>query len=400
MTFVIYTTIISPHVVPFVEEVRRLCPKITVKYISRGFAGLRPVEKIKAKKGWDSFYKLDYTMNASDDWNLTWRLLRECDVLFCGFRETALFEERIKAGKLTYYTGERWLKPYVLVNKALFWGTFRIHVQLPGIFRMFVPHFRDMVKRFVRLTEHERFVFLPIGTYAARDVARLRRLAYGDWCGYFRCPKVPLEKRVMAVVDGCRQVCLWGYYVDQSSNPRLSNSSEQHGERSEEDLKKRPLRLLWVGRMLDWKRIDTVIKVVKGDERFQLTLLGDGEEKVRLVRLADDAPNIEFHDPEDLPGVRRMMREHDILILSSSIREGWGAVVSEALEEGMKVVGTYEAGSSSTVLPDTNLFHAGDVNGLRRVLLSSKIVVVSPEAWSARRAAAEFIKDMEARLGK
>ena len=152
--------------------------------------------------------------------------------------------------------------------------------------------------------------------------------------------------------------------------------------------------------MLDWKRIDTVIKVVKGDERFQLTLLGDGEEKVRLVRLAGDAPNIEFHDPEDLPGVRRMMREHDILILSSSIREGWGAVVSEALEEGMKVVGTYEAGSSSTVLPDTNLFHAGDINGLRRVLLSRKIVVVSPEAWSAKHAAEVFIKDMEVRLGK
>ena len=74
--------------------------------------------------------------------------------------------------------------------------------------------------------------------------------------------------------------------------------------------------------------------------------------------------------------------------------------MSEAIEEGLKVVGTYEAGSTATMLPETNLFHAGDVAGLRKILLSGKIAAVSPEAWSAKHAAEEFIKDVEARLGK
>ena len=49
---------------------------------------------------------------------------------------------------------------------------------------------------------------------------------------------------------------------------------------------------------------------------------------------------------------------------------GWGAVLNEALEEGMEVVGTFEAGASATILPRENLFHAGDWRGLRRLLLS------------------------------
>ena len=46
--------------------------------------------------------------------------------------------------------------------------------------------------------------------------------------------------------------------------------------------------------------------------------------------------------------------------LASNAREGWGAVTNEALEEGMYVMGTYEAGSSATLLNDKALFHAGD----------------------------------------
>ena len=58
--------------------------------------------------------------------------------------------------------------------------------------------------------------------------------------------------------------------------------------------------------------------------------------------------------------VRAFMRSHEVYVLPSNAYEGWGAVVSEALEEGMEVLGTYEAGSSATVLPQENLFHAGD----------------------------------------
>ena len=229
-------------------------------------------------------------------------------------------------------------------------------------------------------------------------VLRLRRIVKGDLWSIFKQPRIPVERHLMAEVDGCPQIRLWGYFVSPSETcetrhePRETSGAA--GYRSD------VMKLLWVGRMLHWKRVDTIIKAVKGDNRFRLTILGSGDDEIRLRRLAHGRDNIVFHEPEDLPGVRRVMREHDVLVLSSNLGEGWGAVASEAIEEGIKVIGTFEAGSTVTMLPEAHLFHAGDVDGLRHVLLSGKIGTLLPDEWSARRAAAEFIRDMEARLGK
>ena len=396
MTLVIYTVNVSPHVIPFVEEVRRQRPDIVIKYIVRGFEGLRPVEKNSPKRGWDDFCKVDYVMRAADDWEETRRLMRECDVLFCGFRETEIFEERIRVGRLTYYNGERWLKPYAIFNRDKYIGPFHLAPRLPGMMRWLSSRFRKMVRRFIRLIESDRFVFLGIGTYAVRDFVRLRRLVRGEWRALFKCPEIPEDRHLMSEVDGCPQIRLWGYFVSPSVDGAANDKEKDTAAGDQAHV----MKLLWVGRMLHWKRVDTIIQAVKGDDRFKLTLLGSGDDEGRLRHLTRDYDNIVFHEPEDLPGVRRVMRENDLLILSSNLSEGWGAVASEAIEEGVKVVGTYEAGSTATMLPETNLFHAGDVNGLRNVLLSGKIVRISPDAWSARHAAAEFIKDMEARLGK
>ena len=62
------------------------------------------------------------------------------------------------------------------------------------------------------------------------------------------------------------------------------------------------------------------------------------------------------------------MREHDVYILASNEQEGWGATVNEALEEGMTVLGTYEAGASAALLPQGQLFHAGDWKALAKAL--------------------------------
>lgn len=396
MTLIIYTVNVSPHVIPFVEEVRRQRPDITIKYIARGFAGLRPVEKNSPKKGWGDFCKADYLMRAADDWEGTRRLLKECDVLFCGFRETEIFEERVKTGRLTYYNGERWLKRYAIFNRDMYIGPFHVAPRLPGMMRWLSSNFRKMVRRFVKLTESEKFVFLGIGTYAVRDFVRLRRIVAGNWRALFKCPEIPVDRHLMSEVDGCPQIRLWGYFVAPSKNGVASDKEKG----TTADDRANVLKLLWVGRMLHWKRVDTVIQAVKGDDRFKLTILGSGDDEGRLRRLSRGCDNIVFHEPEDLPGVRRVMRENDVLVLSSNLGEGWGAVASEAIEEGVKVVGTYEAGSTATMLPETNLYHAGDVDGLRTVLLSGKIATIPPDAWSARRAATEFIKDMETRLGK
>ena len=62
------------------------------------------------------------------------------------------------------------------------------------------------------------------------------------------------------------------------------------------------------------------------------------------------------------------MRRHDVYVFASDENEGWGAVVNEALEEGMKVLGTYEAGASAAMLPDDDLFHSGDWRRLAELI--------------------------------
>jgi glycosyltransferase involved in cell wall biosynthesis len=86
------------------------------------------------------------------------------------------------------------------------------------------------------------------------------------------------------------------------------------------------------------------------------------------------------------------MREHDVYVLASNGYEGWGAVVSEALEEGMKVIGTYEAGSSATILPKECLFKSGDYVVLRKMLADSAgLPLLDKEIWSAKNAAVAFV---------
>ena len=148
------------------------------------------------------------------------------------------------------------------------------------------------------------------------------------------------------------------------------------------------LRVLWVGRMLKLKRVDTLLKACASEalkDKVELHLYGHGPEEERLKQLAKGAP-IHFHDFVPVEQVRDLMRAHDVYVFSSNASDGWGAVVSEALEEGMQVFGTVEAGASGTVLPPTHLFKAGDVKRLTELLLA-ELPKVSIGEWTAECAA-------------
>lgn len=112
-----------------------------------------------------------------------------------------------------------------------------------------------------------------------------------------------------------------------------------------------------------------------------------------VCKNGDSVRTVTFHQPVPVAEVRALMRSHDVYVLASTGEEGWGAVVSEALEEGMRVVGTYEAGASATILPPTNLYHAGDWRQLARIL-SRKIPHVDIGRWTAKSAAGRLVAEM------
>jgi glycosyltransferase involved in cell wall biosynthesis len=188
---------------------------------------------------------------------------------------------------------------------------------------------------------------------------------------------------------------IWGYFVAPSKSDVLpaqkANKSKQH-----------EIKVLWVGRLLDLKRVDTIVRAIvehANMTRVDPTLLkitrdiyGNGPEETRLREMVCGCEElIKFYPPVPITEVRNLMHNHDVYVLSSNGSEGWGAVVSEALEEGMKVIGTYEAGSSATILPEDCLFHAGDWRALLR-LLQSDVPKVGIGEWTARKAS-ELIVD-------
>ena len=103
---------------------------------------------------------------------------------------------------------------------------------------------------------------------------------------------------------------------------------------------------------------------------------------------------IKLYPPVPIAEVRKLMREHDVYVLSSNGYEGWGAVVSEALEEGMVVIGTHEAGSSATILPESCLFYAGDWRALARLLLCDDKTRIGIEEWTAKNASEWMISEV------
>src|SRR5690606_9257701 len=115
--------------------------------------------------------------------------------------------------------------------------------------------------------------------------------------------------------------------------------------------------ILWVGRMLKWKRVDLLIRALarlKNEGKdFKLTLVGDGPERERLQKLADKLLGHEYYTIQNfIPSseVPALMAQHDIYVLPSNAYEGWGAVVNEAMSVGCALVASDKTGAGASLI--------------------------------------------------
>ena len=163
----------------------------------------------------------------------------------------------------------------------------------------------------------------------------------------------------------------WGYFVEPSGFGTQVPAA--HAELDETCV----LRVLWAGRDIPLKHVRDIERAValantkivvddscscrKDDRKSNSALplqLQTTTTPIIFTKLTGVTP----------AEVRKAMREHDTFVLASNGYEGWGAVVSEALEEGMNVIGTWECGACPTLLPKERLYHCGDVRELARLL--------------------------------
>lgn len=335
------TNIVSPHQVPLAKELVRQVGVENFLYVYS-----EPFHEERAKLGWQSSVEglIIRPLDAeSRDW------LEGADFVYTTNRDFELMEYRLAAGRTTYYMSERWFKP-IPIGRFYF----------PGSIRLLVPSYRRMCRRFVRLFDNPKFRYCAFGPWAKCDMMTICRKLAGQ----------TNEEKIIP----------WGYFVD-SGHPELRKPRLEGGA----------LRILWVGRMLRLKRVDTIIRAVRENVRREvaLTLVGDGPEKPRLQKMAQGLP-VTFLPSQPIEKIRELMREHDVFVFASNGFDGWGAVVSEAVEEGMAVLGTRETGASAAILPESNLFPCGDYRALAEKL-SHPIPRVPVGEWSAAHAAQKLL---------
>lgn len=248
----------------------------------------------------------------------------EADVVLCGDRAIGLMENRLKRGKLTVYMSERWWKPPL------------------GMARLAHPLFALMALQLRRLAASSEFHYLPIGRHAATDMKRWAAFQDRSWLwGYFTALPVPLPQ------------------------PARCDAG---------------LEILYAGRMLGWKRIDTLIQgfgvLLREGKVAQLTLIGDGPERKGLEAMVlrlGLVRSVNFRSSLPMEQVWTQMRSAHVYVLPSNGYEGWGAVVNEAMSFGCAVIASAAAGSAKTMIRHKEnglLFRPGDWQSLGRLLCS------------------------------
>ena len=292
------------------------------------FIQTEPMEEERVKLGWDAslsekpYVKLYYKDKEKCD-----ELIMNADcAIFGGCEDAEIIMPRLEAGKFTLIYSERIYKQSRL--------------------KFISP--RGLKKKY---HDHVRFNNSPVfllcaGAYVKGDF---------DLIGAYRNKKLK-----------------YGYF------PKFVEYDDLNELRKDNDM----LRILWVGRFIDWKHPEMMITLAdnlrKKDIPFHITMIGNGVMEDEMKQLASEMrlmDYVEFRGGMKPDEVREEMRRSDIFISTSDRLEGWGAVVNEAMNSGCVTIASKSIGSAPYLIRDGEngyLYRScDDAMLLEKVLLGS-----------------------------
>ncbi len=261
------------------------------------FIQTEPMEEERIKLGWNPKEVPEYVKYAYEEPELCRQLIMDSDVvIWGGLEEEEMLRPRLQAGKPVIRYSER-------LYKEAQW-------------KAISP--RGLRKKYL---DHTRYRNVPVymlcsGAFVASDFHIVR--AYPNkmfkW-GYFpECKEYDLD----ALMAGKEEM------------------SAGNGGKTE---------ILWAARFIDWKHPELVVQLAKElkhqGKSFHITMIGDGElrPKVEEMIAAEELEDVISLTGSQTPvQVRTAMENASVFLMTSDRKEGWGAVMNEAMNSGCAVV--------------------------------------------------------------
>ncbi len=302
MTISFFSNFLNDHQLPFCEEIIN---HIGIENFH--FVASRQIDQDRIEMGFENMNDTKpFVIKAYQDQKsfvMARRLMLESDVVIIGSSKNMPVKERSLSGKLTFRYNERILKR--------------------GDIHLFNPRlFKYIYDNFTRYKDKNVYT-LCASAYTARDLA------------LFGYPKSKCYK--------------WGYfpkikiYNDINNLIREKNNYLRHPKE---------ISILWTGRLIGLKHPEIAIALAKILKKegisFNLNIIGSGElsyvlnEMIEKFGLRDCVHLLGSMSPDK---VRDYMEKSQIFLFTSDKKEGWGAVLNEAMNSGCAVVANGLIGS-------------------------------------------------------
>lgn len=302
-SFVLFTNTYNPHMAPLADALHALIGKEFY------FIAIETLDVERLKLGWCD-KQVDYVKYYTDEPELCQNLIDFADIVYFGANPHMFkyVKPRIYSNKITFFHMERILKH--------------------GLLQFFHPKYtKYYIEQRIKPSYLKNVYFLACSYYLEGDLKAIgacteRVLRFG----YFPA--------------------LYTYDVDQ-----ILKNRKITGE----------LKILCGGRLLKLKHIDNIIQAFSAvkcsliEHRLFLQIIGNGPEEEKLkdmVKKLQIENDVKFLGSLTPDRVREVMVESDIFIAASDKREGWGAVINEAMNSGCAVIASKEMGSVPSLVKD------------------------------------------------